>query len=281
MFSRLGPDLELHNQKTRPHNAFRRTPRNSIPHTQPSQKNPRGNPQDPFLGILPGRFHSRFVPLPSRPSLSTTNTPLALGFTNGTLRILSSTTLTDLPQHTPANKPNLPGYVIAKSPITRIAFSQHGDWMAVADEGYGVGVLRFGSVFGKGEEWGFVGRCRAHYGEVVGKFWCRLNNNKSKFGTNWGLFRIVFCPPTTRPNTPPSSLHLPRPASHRIRSPKLEYTIRCAHQGASSVQLPCHSPTNHPNSPKPASNKSTTPSPQRSTPPHLSAAPTTPPNTTS
>ncbi|KAJ3161226.1 hypothetical protein HDU88_007399 [Geranomyces variabilis] len=90
---------------------------------------------------------------------------LAIGFTNGTVRIVNPTTLADLPQRTPAShRPGLPGYAAAKSSILRIVFDPRGRWMAVTDALAGVGVFEVSA----SGEWGFVGRCRAHYLEIVG-----------------------------------------------------------------------------------------------------------------
>ncbi|KAJ3152729.1 Cilia- and flagella-associated protein 251 [Geranomyces michiganensis] len=90
---------------------------------------------------------------------------LAIGFTNGTIRIVNPTTLADLPQRTPAShRPGLPGYAAAKSSILRIVFDPRGRWMAVTDAQAGIGVFEVSAT----GEWGFVGRCRAHYLEIVG-----------------------------------------------------------------------------------------------------------------
>ncbi|KND03187.1 uncharacterized protein SPPG_09006 [Spizellomyces punctatus DAOM BR117] len=90
---------------------------------------------------------------------------LAIGFTNGTVRLVHTQTLQDFHQSTPAShRPGIPGYAASKKPIMRAVFSNDSQWMAIADEGYAVGVFRFGPK----DEWGFVGRCRAHYGEIVG-----------------------------------------------------------------------------------------------------------------
>ncbi|TPX56217.1 hypothetical protein PhCBS80983_g04702 [Powellomyces hirtus] len=89
---------------------------------------------------------------------------LAIGFTNGTLRILNPTTLQDLPQRSPAShRAGIPGYAVAKGSILRVVFDPRGRWMAVTDALSGIGVFEW-----KAGEWGFVGRCRAHYLEIVG-----------------------------------------------------------------------------------------------------------------
>ncbi|KAI8817402.1 WD40-repeat-containing domain protein [Fimicolochytrium jonesii] len=128
--------------------------------------------KDPMAKHQPKEFDLLKI---SSLAYSTDGGSIALGFTNGTLRIVSSTTLLDLPQSTPAShRPGLPGYAAAKAPITRIAFSDtsvgtaQGLWMAIADEGHGVGVFHYGLGDQKKKEWVFVGRCRGHYKEIVG-----------------------------------------------------------------------------------------------------------------
>ncbi|KAJ3268345.1 Cilia- and flagella-associated protein 251, partial [Borealophlyctis nickersoniae] len=103
---------------------------------------------------------------------------LALGFTNGTIRIVSPDTLLDLPQATPAShRPGVPGYAISHSPITHVTFAPDNEHMAASDADHAVAIFRreippatHGSdpKIKRDVEWVFIGRCRAHYGEIVG-----------------------------------------------------------------------------------------------------------------
>ncbi|KAJ3179035.1 Cilia- and flagella-associated protein 251 [Gaertneriomyces sp. JEL0708] len=97
---------------------------------------------------------------------STNGDVLAIGFDNGTVRIVHSTTMVDLQQSTPAShRAGLPGYAVSKAPISRAIFAHDGNYLAVADADCGVGI--FSRLQGH-EEWVFVGRIKAHYKDIVG-----------------------------------------------------------------------------------------------------------------
>ena len=83
----------------------------------------------------------------------------------------------DLPQVTPSGQAHgLPGYAISKVPITHIAFAPDSEHMTVADAEHVVALFRrelppaafAGSAEHRDVEWVFIGRCRAHYGPIVG-----------------------------------------------------------------------------------------------------------------
>ncbi|KAJ3015605.1 hypothetical protein HKX48_004466 [Thoreauomyces humboldtii] len=122
-----------------------------------------GNPN--ISTLMEGAFGEMqaLIVHPSKPQF-TIGGDTAIGFTNGTVRIVDPSTLLDFPQRSPAShRAGLPGYAVAKSAILRIVFDPRGRWMAVTDALSGVGVFEH-----NGKEWGFVGRSRAHYLEIVG-----------------------------------------------------------------------------------------------------------------
>ncbi|KAI9100552.1 quinon protein alcohol dehydrogenase-like superfamily, partial [Phlyctochytrium arcticum] len=92
---------------------------------------------------------------------------LVAGFTNGTVRLLKPSTMEDLPQTGLANRRiGNPGYSASKQAITHVAFSEDSKWIAIADEGFAVGLFSKDAQ----EHWTFVGRCRGHSKAIVGLF---------------------------------------------------------------------------------------------------------------
>jgi hypothetical protein len=104
---------------------------------------------------------------------------------DGWIRVLSTTTLEDLPQN--KYKTHL-GYKVSTQPINRIVFSPDSTFLAFSDAGMGVGFLRKESVRLKEPtvdeqytdgvkmrlEWVFVGRAKSHSKEVIGERLCGL-----------------------------------------------------------------------------------------------------------
>jgi hypothetical protein len=99
---------------------------------------------------------------------------------DGWIRVLSTTTLEDLPQN--KYKTHL-GYKVSTQAINRIVFSPDSSLLAFSDAGMGVGFLRKESVRLKEPtvdeqytdgvkmrlEWVFVGRAKSHSKEVICK----------------------------------------------------------------------------------------------------------------
>ncbi|KAJ3415556.1 Cilia- and flagella-associated protein 251 [Chytridiales sp. JEL 0842] len=120
---------------------------------------------------------------------STDGSLMALGFANGTLRILNASTLED--HDGPRNPQGIQmekfyTLVAPYIPVTKVTFSACGQFLAAADGGFGVSLfkkeVRMGQrkeVQGVGEaverlaqgrgtvEWVQVGRCQAHYKEII------------------------------------------------------------------------------------------------------------------
>jgi uncharacterized secreted protein with C-terminal beta-propeller domain len=126
------------------------------------------------------------------------NACIVVGFENGTVRILSSTDLSD--QDGPRDVQNniiSSFWKVSSSSITHASFSSCEKFMAVADAAFGVSIFkREGRVSPKKDlqgtgqaierlaagkvtyQWNFLGRCQAHYKEIICKiFFLNLSFN--------------------------------------------------------------------------------------------------------
>ncbi|KAJ1548616.1 Cilia- and flagella-associated protein 251, partial [Cladochytrium tenue] len=131
-------------------------------------------------------------PIPIRSTaFSSDGANLAVGFQDGTLRILKHTTLADWQDD--GESPTAPGagpdrfWSVSKEPVTHLRFSECGQFLAAGDAGFGVSVLRKEMVVGPRRQldgigeaierlaagkvsysWVLVGRCQAHYKPIIG-----------------------------------------------------------------------------------------------------------------
>ncbi|KAI8903281.1 quinon protein alcohol dehydrogenase-like superfamily, partial [Gorgonomyces haynaldii] len=134
-------------------------------------------------------------------AFSTAGHSIAVGFSNGIVRVLDSSTLQDLPQTVYGN---LLGYKVGNVPVHKLQFSNDGSYLASADHEHIVSILHKETVKVKQEEeedplfsgkkvdkkpriksakqrieWVLLGRAKSHFGAIVSLLYPKTNAGES------------------------------------------------------------------------------------------------------